>query len=62
MHVSHLCHNILCVNIKHLSYKPQSLDHYVIPYMYLKMFPSCVLLTMMFSLSDIFALFPIVAL
>ena len=26
MHVSHLCHSKLCVNIKHLSYGPQSIN------------------------------------
>ncbi len=27
MHVSHLCHNKLCVNIKHLSYEPQNINN-----------------------------------
>ena len=27
MHVSHVCHNKLCVNIQHLSYEPQKINN-----------------------------------
>ena len=27
MHVSHLCHNKLCINIQHLSYEPQTINN-----------------------------------